>query len=43
MIDYAGRLALCAGLEMGMGFAVWQLGAEVVWWLGAKVFEWHLL
>ncbi|MCJ1261404.1 hypothetical protein MMC22_001268 [Lobaria immixta] len=43
MIDYAGRLALCAGLEMGMGFAVWQLGAGVVWWLGVKVFEWHLL
>lgn len=43
MMDYAGRLALCAGLEVGLGYVVWQLGAGLVWCLGAKFFEWHLL
>lgn len=43
MMDYAGRLALCTGLEVGLGYVVWQVGAGLVWWLGVKVFEWHLL
>lgn len=43
MMDYAGRLALCTGLEFGLGYVVWQVGAGVVWWLGARFFEWHLL
>lgn len=43
MMDYAGRLALCAGLEVGLGYVVWQFGAGLVWWLGVTVFDWHLL
>lgn len=42
MADYAARMTLCAGLEMCVGYAVWQLGAGVVWWLGFRWFQWRI-
>ena len=33
MADYAGRLAMCAALDMGVSLVFWQVGAGIVWWI----------
>ena len=43
MMDYAARMTLCSGLEVCVGYVVWQLGAGVVWWLGFRWFQWRML
>lgn len=38
--DYVGKMVLVAGLEVGVGFAVWQFGVGVAWWVGGRWFRW---
>lgn len=37
---YVGRMVLVAGVEWGVGWAVWQLGVGVAWWAGGRWFRW---
>ncbi len=37
---YIGRMVLVAGMEWGVGWAVWQLGAGLAWWAGRRWFRW---
>lgn len=41
--DYAGKMALVQGIEMGIGLAVWQMSVGLSWWAGRKWFEWGRL
>ena len=41
--DYVGKMVLVQGMEMGVGFAVWQVSVGVSWWVGRKWFEWGRL
>ena len=41
--DYAGKMVLVQGVEMGIGFAVWQASVGLTWWIGRKWFEWGRL
>lgn len=40
--DYVGKMVLVQGIEMGIGFAVWQAGVGLSWWVG-KWFGWGRL
>ncbi|MCJ1471836.1 hypothetical protein MMC13_000477 [Lambiella insularis] len=40
---YAGKMALCVGLESVVGFCVWQMGFQVAWWAGRRRFLWGAL
>ena len=42
-VDYAGKMVLVQGIEMGMGLAVWQMSVGLSWWVGRKWFEWGRL
>lgn len=41
--DYVGKMVLVEGLEMGIGFAVWQVCLGFSWWVGRKWFDWGRL
>ena len=41
--DYAGKMALVQGLEMGVGVAVWQASVGLSWWVGRRWFGWGRL
>ena len=41
--DYVGKMVLVQGLEMGNGFAVWQISVILSSWIGRKWFEWGRL
>ena len=41
--DYVGKMVLLEGLEMGIGFAVWQACMGLSWWVGRRWFEWGRL
>lgn len=41
--DYVGKMVLVEGLEMGIGFAVWQVCVGFSWWAGRKWFQWGRL
>ena len=41
--DYVGKMVLVEGLEMGIGFAVWQACMGLSWWVGRRWFEWGRL
>lgn len=41
--DYVGKMVLVQGLEMGNGFAVWQVSVILSSWIGRKWFEWGRL
>lgn len=43
MMDYVGKMALCASLDLGVGYVVWQLGAGIAWWVGGRWFQWGRL
>ncbi len=43
MMDYSGKMVSCAGLEMMVRYAVWQVGAGAVWWFGLRWFNWQSL
>ena len=42
-MDYAWKMALCLGVEMALGYGVWQVGAGAAWWLGRKTHRWGRL
>lgn len=41
--DYAGKMVLLMGLEMGISMAVWQVCTGVSWWSGRRFFGWGKL
>lgn len=41
--DYVGKMVLVQGIEMGIGFAVWQASVGLGWWVGRKWFAWGRL
>ncbi|CAD6590079.1 MAG: hypothetical protein ASARMPREDX12_004181 [Alectoria sarmentosa] len=41
--DYVGKMVLLEGLEMGIGFTVWQACMGLSWWVGRRWFEWGRL
>ena len=43
MGDYAGKMALVMGMEMGVSFAVWRLCTGVAWVIGRREFGWGRL
>ncbi|KAI4258312.1 MAG: hypothetical protein LQ352_001250 [Teloschistes flavicans] len=42
-MDYARKMVLCFGMEMVLGYGVWQIGAGVTWWIGKWFFNWGKL
>ncbi|KAL9591094.1 MAG: hypothetical protein Q9203_000093 [Teloschistes exilis] len=42
-MDYARKMALCFGMEMVLGYGVWQIGAGVTWGVGKWFFNWGRL
>ncbi|KAL9584553.1 MAG: hypothetical protein Q9212_002044 [Teloschistes hypoglaucus] len=42
-MDYARNMVLCFGMEMLLGYGVWQIGAGVTWGVGKWVFNWGRL
>ena len=41
--DYAGKMVLVSGMEVGIGMAVWQACAGFSWWCGRRYFGWGRL
>ncbi|KAI4201055.1 MAG: hypothetical protein LQ350_003484 [Teloschistes chrysophthalmus] len=42
-MDYARKMVLCFGMEMVLGYGVWQIGAGVTWGVGKWFFNWGRL
>ena len=41
--DYAGKMFLVWGLQVGMGFAVWEMSTGLMWLAGLKWYDWMKL
>ena len=41
--DYAGKMVLVSGMEVGIGMAVWQACTGFSWWCGRRYFGWGKL
>ncbi|KAL9634065.1 MAG: hypothetical protein Q9164_004310 [Protoblastenia rupestris] len=41
--DYAGKMFLVWGLQVGMGFAVWEMSTGLMWLAGLKWYDWTKL
>lgn len=41
--DYAGKMVLVSGMEVGIGMAVWQVCTGFSWWCGRRYFGWGRL
>lgn len=41
--DYASKIVLVQGVEMGINVAVWQVSVGFTWWVGRKWFGWGRL
>lgn len=42
-MDYARKMILCFGMEMAVGYGVWQIAAGGAWWLGKSSHGWGRL
>lgn len=42
-MDYARKMTLCLGMQMALGYGVWQIGAGATWWLGKSMHGWGRL
>ncbi|KAL9129916.1 MAG: hypothetical protein Q9217_001764 [Psora testacea] len=38
--DYAGKMLLVWVMQVGMGFAVWELSTGLMWWAGLRWYDW---
>ena len=43
MVDYAGKMMIVFGLEMGVSYAIWQLCTSFALWKGKRRFRWGKL
>ena len=41
--DYAGKMVLVSGMEVGISMAVWQACTGFSWWCGKTYFGWGKL
>ena len=38
--EYAGKMVLVWGMQVGMGFVIWELSTGFMWWAGLRWYDW---